>query len=141
MDDYALGFIVVGSLRQQDKLAARLGGHRQDALHPQVVVEGILAPCQTFVRAVHDVIRGFLIVDKHNDRARVTVFPQVSVLVNLFPRLASISREENVTVIVWQQRFTNIADSNHEAGHRGTTVGGLGITSLGVAVDMETAVL
>jgi hypothetical protein len=103
VDDYALGFIVVGSLRDQDKLATCLGRHRQDALDPQVVIEGILAPCQAFVRAVDDVVRSFFIVDQYDHRARITVFPQVRVFVNLFPRLASVPCEENVTLIVWQQ--------------------------------------
>ena len=60
----------------------------------------IFPPVQTFVRAEEQEIGGSLVVNHNQDRARVSEFPHVSVLVDFFPGKARITAEESIGIFV-----------------------------------------
>ena len=80
-----------------------------------------------------------LVVDNDDDRARVAKLPHVGVLVDLFPGETAIPREEDVRVGVRRKLLADVAYRKHQPNGRRTAVCRLGISSLGVSVDLHRA--
>jgi len=134
-----LGPVDLGA--EEDELAARVLRDGDDRANPDRLAERVVLPREALVERERDVVGRLLVVGEEEDRAGVAVFPHVGVLVHLLPREAAVAREERVRVGVVDERLADVADGEHEADRRGGRVGRPRVATLGVAVDVQGAVL
>jgi len=104
---------LVGVDAEEDELAAGVHRDRHDGPDADALSESIVLPRETLVESVRDVVGDLLVVGEDEDRSLVAVLPHVGVLVHLLPGEASIASEERVRVGVGNERFADVADSEH----------------------------
>ena len=124
----------------QNEPPARVRWHRHDRLNPDLVLgELVLVPAQTLVLAEQHMVYGLLIVCHNQQRARISKFPQMSILVNFLPCESSVSAQERVALGVRCQRLPDVSYGHQETNNRGATVSGSGVCPLRVSMNMQSA--
>jgi hypothetical protein len=124
---------------EEDELAGGVHRDCDDALDADGLAEGIIAPRETFVESVRDVVRDVLVVGEDQDRTLISVLPHVSVLVYLFPGETPVASQEGVRVGVGDEVLADVSDCEHETDGGGRRVGCARVLALGVAVDVKGA--
>ena len=106
---------------EQNEPPAGVHRYRLDAPHPHRCAKAVLAPRETLIGRVYDMIRWLLVVDEYDDRAGIPKFPHMCVFVYFLPCETAVSREEDVTISVSGKTFPDIADGEHELYHLAQT--------------------
>ena len=92
------------------EMAASVWWCNEDKADPDLLVsEFVLLPVKAFIGTEQNMIRGFFVIHRDQDRSRIAKFPQMSVFVDFFPSKASVATKNSVTL---RQLFTHIPNGH-----------------------------